>query len=74
MLILLLKILKNATIFLIIFFCLFGISGDKIHNVLWRVCNVALTKLVEHVIIHRDTNKLGQNSPLKITERLINII
>ena len=51
----------------------FGISGDKIQNVLWRVCNMTLPTSVEYVIIHCGTNNLGHNSPLKISEGLINI-
>ena len=51
----------------------FGISGDKIQNVLWRVCNITLPASVEYIIIHCGTNNLGHNSPLKITEGLINI-
>ena len=51
----------------------FGISGDKIQNVLWRVCNMTLPTSVEYVIIHYGTNNLGHNSPLKIAEGLINI-
>ena len=51
----------------------FGISEDKIQNVLWRVCNMTLPPSVEYVIIHCGTNNLGYNSPLKIAEGLINI-
>ena len=51
----------------------FGISGDKIQNVLWRVYNMTLPASVEYVIIHCGTNNLGHNSPLKIAEGLINI-
>ena len=51
----------------------FGISGDKIQNVLWRVCNMTLPASVEYVIIHCGTNNLGHNSPLKTAEGLINI-
>ena len=51
----------------------FGISGDKIQNVLWRVYNMTLPASVEYLIIHCGTNNLGHNSPLKIAEGLINI-
>ena len=51
----------------------FGISGDKIQNILWRVCNMTLPTSVEYFIIHCGTNNLGHYSPLKIAERLINI-
>ena len=51
----------------------FGISGDKIQNVLWRVYNLTLPASVEGVIINCDTNNLGHNSPLKFAEGLINI-
>ena len=51
----------------------FGIRGDKIKNVLWRVYNMTLPAFIEYVIIHRRTNNLGHNSPFKIAERLINI-
>ena len=51
----------------------FGISGDKIQYVLWRVCNMTLPASVEYVIIHCGTNNLGHNSPLKIAEVLMNI-
>ena len=50
-----------------------GISGDKIQNILWRVCNMTLPASVEYVIIHCSTNILRHNSPLKIAEGLINI-
>ena len=43
----------------------FGISGDKIQNVLWRVYNMTLPASVEYVIIHCGTNNLGHNSPLQ---------
>ena len=48
----------------------FGISGDKIQNVLWRVYNLTLPASVECVIINCGTNNLGHNSPLKIAEGL----
>ena len=51
----------------------FGISGDKLQNVLWRVCNMSLLASVEYIIIHCGTNNLGHSSPLKIAEELINI-
>ena len=51
----------------------FGISGDKIQNVLWRVYNMTLPESVEYVIIYCGTNNHGHNSPLKIAEGLINI-
>ena len=51
----------------------FGISGDKIQNVLWRVYNMTLPASVEYLIIHCGTNNLGHKSPLKIAEGLINI-
>ena len=51
----------------------FGISGDKIQNVLRCVCNMTLPASVEYVIIHCGTNNLGHKSPLKIAEELINI-
>ena len=51
----------------------FGISGDKIQNVLWRVYNIALPASAEYVIITCGTNSLGHKSPLKIAEGLINI-
>ena len=51
----------------------FGISGDKIQNVLWRVCNMTVPTSVEYVIIHCGANNLGHNSPLKISEGLTNI-
>ena len=48
----------------------FGISGDKIQNVLWRVCNMTLPTSVEYVIIHCGTNNLGHNSPIKNRRRI----
>ena len=51
----------------------FGISGDKIQNVLWRVYNMTLPASVEYIISHCGTNNLGHSSPLKIAESLINI-
>ena len=52
----------------------FGISGDKIQNVLWHVCNMTSPTSVEYVIIHCCTNNLGHNCPLKIAEGLINTV
>ena len=52
----------------------FGLIRDKILNVLRRVCNITVQASVKLVIIHCGTNNLGHNSPLKITEGLINII
>ena len=52
----------------------FGISRDKIQNVLWRVYNLTLPASIEYVSIHCGTNNLGHNSPLKIAKRLINIV
>ena len=52
----------------------FGISKDKIQNVLWRVYSMTLPALVEYVIISCSTNNLGHNIPLKIAEGLINIV
>ena len=51
----------------------FGISGDKIQFVIWRVYNMTLPASVEYSIIHCGTNNLGHNIPLKITGGLINI-
>ena len=51
----------------------FGISGGKIQNVLWRVCNTTLPASVEYIIIHYGTNNLGNNNPLKMAEGLINV-
>ena len=51
----------------------FGISRDKMQNVLRCVCNITLPASVECIIIQCDTNNLGHNSPLKIAEGLINI-
>ena len=51
----------------------FGISGDKIQNVLWRVENMTLPSSIEYVIIHCGTNNLGHNSPVKIAEGILNI-
>ena len=51
----------------------FGISGDKMQNVLWRAYNMTLPASVEYVIIHSGTNNLGHSSPLKIAKGLINI-
>ena len=47
----------------------FGVSGDKMQNVLWRVCNMTLPGSVEYVIIYCGTNDLGH----KTAEGLINI-
>ena len=51
----------------------FGISRDKIQNVLWRVYNMTLPASVEYIMIHCGTNNLGHSSLLKIAEGLINI-
>ena len=59
--------------FLPLFTLNFGISGDKIQFVIWRVYNMTLPASVEYAIIHCGANNLGHNSPLKITGGLINI-
>ena len=51
----------------------FGISGDKIKNVLWHVYHMTLSASVEYIIIQCGTNNLEHNSPLKIAKGLINI-
>ena len=51
----------------------FGISGNKIQNVVWRVCTMSLPTSVEYIIIYCGNNNLGHNSLLKIAEGLINI-
>ena len=51
----------------------FGISGDKLENVFWRVCNMTLPAPVEYFIIQCGTKNLEHNSLLKIAEGLINI-
>ena len=51
----------------------FVISGDKIQNILWYVCNITFPASVEYFIIHCGTNNLGHNTPLKIAKRLIEI-
>ena len=51
----------------------FGISGDKIQNVLWRMRNMTLPSSTKYVIIHCGTNNLGHNSPIHIAEGLINL-
>ena len=43
----------------------FGISADKIQNVLWRVYSMTLRASVEYVIIDCGANNLGHNIPLK---------
>ena len=71
------QILTNATIFLIHFSCLFAlyilVLVETKHKMFYGVCNMALPTSVEYIIIHCGTNNLGHNSPLKITEALINI-
>ena len=52
---------------------IFGISRDKTQNVLWRLCNMTFAGSVDYVIIHCGTDNLGHNSPLKLSEGLINI-
>ena len=47
----------------------FGINGDKIKNVLWRVCNMALPASVEYVIIHCGTNNLGHKNRRRFDKR-----
>ena len=51
----------------------FGISGNKIQNVVWRVCTMSLPTSGEYIIIYCGNNNLGHNSPLKIAEGLINL-
>ena len=42
----------------------FSISGDKIKNILWPVCNMTLPSSAGYVIIHCGTNNIGRNCPL----------
>ena len=51
----------------------FGISGDKIQNVLWCAKNITLPSSLEYIIIHCGTNNVGDNSPEEIAEGVINI-
>ena len=51
----------------------FGIHGDKIQNILWRLNNLNLSKncSIKYVFIHGGTNIVDHNSPEEIANGLI---
>ena len=51
----------------------FGIQGDKIQNMLWRLNNLNFTKncSIKYVFILAATNNVDHNSPEEITNGLI---
>ena len=51
----------------------FGIGGDKIQNVLWRINNMSLPPSLQYIFIHCDTNNIGHNDPEVISDGLINL-
>ena len=52
----------------------FGIGGDKIQNVLWRMNNMSLPPYLQYIFIHCGTNNIGHNDPEFISDGLINLV
>ena len=52
---------------------IFGIGGDKIQNVLWRINNMSLPPSLQYIFIHCGTNNIGHNDPEVISDGLINL-
>ena len=51
----------------------FGIGGDKIQNVLWRIINMSFPLSLQYIFIHCGTNNIGHNDPEVISDGLINL-
>ena len=51
----------------------FGIGGDKIQNVLWRINNMSLPPSLQYIFIHCGTNNIGHYASEVISDGLINL-
>ena len=51
----------------------FGIGGNKIRNVLWRINNMSLPPSLQYVFIHCGTNNIGHNDRDVISDGLIDL-
>ena len=51
----------------------FGIPGDKVQNILWRINNLNFSKInsIKYVFILGGTNNIDHNSPEEIVNSLI---
>ena len=63
----------GMTIFILRIILIFGISGDCIQHVLWRVKFGTLPTSVKTIIIHVVTNNVAKYHPFDIAEGLINL-
>ena len=51
----------------------FGISGDRIENVLWRAINLPLPPSLSKVVILTGTNNLNNNTSYDISDGIIDV-
>ena len=49
----------------------FGIPGDHIENVLWRLIDLTLPDTVKYVIVHAGSNNVDKNSPKDIANGIL---
>ena len=49
----------------------FGIPGDHIEHVLWRIIDITLPDTLKYVIVHSGTNNLSKNSPKDIADGIL---
>ena len=52
----------------------FGIGGDRVQHVLWRLRHGELNCDPKIIVIHCGTNNVGKDSPREITEGLLTIV
>lgn len=52
----------------------FGVSGDRVQHVLWRLKNGELDCQPKIIVLHCGTNNIGKDSPSEIAEGLLTIV
>ena len=49
----------------------FGIGGDKVQDVLWRINDLSLPKSLKYAVVQAGTNNLDQDNPKDIANGII---
>lgn len=52
----------------------FGVGGDRVQHVLWRLKNGELDCQPKIIVLHCGTNNIGRDPPLEIAEGLLTIV
>ena len=52
----------------------FGIGGDKMQNVLWRIINGNLPRDLKVAVVHCGTNSIDRNTPVEIKDGIVSIV